>query len=109
MGRKCTVTGYNIYRDGKLAGTADATATAFTDNSVEAGAHSYKVTALYAEGESEFSDVADVTTAISSATAETAEGKAQFFDLAGQRRQQMQNGVNIIRMQNGKVIKVIKK
>lgn len=109
MGRKCTVTGYNIYRDGKLAGTADATATAFTDNSVEAGAHSYKVTALYAEGESGFSDVADVTTAISSATAEVAEGKAQFFDLAGQRRQQMQNGVNIIRMQNGKVIKVIKK
>lgn len=50
------VTGYNIYRDGKLLGTVDATTSTFTDTEIKAGdnnTYTYGVTAIYATEESE--------------------------------------------------------
>lgn len=51
------LTGYNIYRDGRLAATVDAGVTTFADSEADPSAeHSYMVTALYDKGESRPSD-----------------------------------------------------
>ena len=50
------VTGYNIYRDGKLLGTVDAVTSTFTDTEIKAGdtnEYTYGVTAVYSTEESE--------------------------------------------------------
>lgn len=47
-----TVKGYNIYRDGKLVGTVDASTTTFLDSKATYGSHTYVVTVLYEIGES---------------------------------------------------------
>ncbi len=49
------VTGYNVYRDGKLLGTVDASTSTFTDTEVKAGdtnTYIYGVTAVYSTEES---------------------------------------------------------
>ena len=109
MGKKCTVTGYNIYRDNKLVATVGADAASYTDVPAEGGSHTYKVSALYAEGESELSDAADVTTGISMAETGCGNGKAQVYDIAGRRLDNMAKGLNIVRLPNGKTVKVVRK
>ncbi len=50
------VTGYNIYRDGKLLGNVDASTTTFTDKEIksdDSNTYIYGVTAVYATEESE--------------------------------------------------------
>lgn len=108
MGKKTEVTGYNIYRDGKLAGTVDARTTTFADTPQQSGAHTYRITALYAEGESELSDAADTTTGISSVSAADGNGSTQVFDLTGRRIDRLSNGVSIVRLANGKTVKIAK-
>ena len=56
-----TVTGYNIYRDGGLIGTVDSTVTSYTDNNAADGDHTYYVTVVYAQGESDLSNPATPT------------------------------------------------
>lgn len=52
-----TLTGYNIYRDGVQAGTVDARTTSWPVSKADASTdHIYQVTAIYAEGESGFSN-----------------------------------------------------
>ncbi len=46
------VTGYNVYRDGELIGSASDTKNSFTDTELAGGSHTYAVTATYADGES---------------------------------------------------------
>lgn len=46
------VTGYNVYRDGELVGSASETKDSFTDTDLAGGSHTYAVTATYADGES---------------------------------------------------------
>lgn len=61
-GRQLTLKGYNIYCDGELVATADASATTF-DHSIgnmPTGLHTYHITALYDEGESALSNAAPV-------------------------------------------------
>lgn len=61
-GRQLTLKGYNIYCDGQLVGTADATAQTYehSTTTLPTGLHTYHVTALYAEGESALSNAAPV-------------------------------------------------
>ncbi|MDE6670163.1 MAG: choice-of-anchor J domain-containing protein [Muribaculaceae bacterium] len=49
-----TLQGYNVYRDNELIAEA-VEGTAYTDEAVPAGNHTYHVTALWAEGESDYS------------------------------------------------------
>lgn len=54
-----TLQGYNVYRDNELIAEA-VTETAYTDTTAPAGKHTYYVTALWAEGESDYSSPATV-------------------------------------------------
>ena len=50
--------GYNIYRDGKFIANVDENATSFIDSDVENNKHSYQVTVVYTVGESDYSNMA---------------------------------------------------
>lgn len=63
-GAALTLTGYNIYRDGKLLATVPAGTTHYTDNKLGEDGHIYHVSALYKEGESGWSNAATVVTGI---------------------------------------------
>lgn len=67
-GKKLTRKGYNIYRDGQKIGSAEAGATAFSDDKADGGSHDYTVTVVYAEGESAFSNIAEIATGIANVT-----------------------------------------
>ena len=64
-----TLLGYNVYRDDKLIAEKLST-TSFTDNEASIGSHTYYVTAVWKEGESNCSGLyqADITTGISTAS-----------------------------------------
>lgn len=55
------LSGYGIYRDGKLVDTVDGTETTYTDNIADGGSHVYQVSAIYTIGESKLSDVAVIS------------------------------------------------
>lgn len=50
--------GYNVYRDGKFIGNVDENTTSFIDSAVENNMHSYQVTVVYTIGESDYSNIA---------------------------------------------------
>ncbi len=56
IGANRALTGYNVYRDGALLASTDASTTEYDDLNLEAGTYSYTVTAVYTEGESEAAD-----------------------------------------------------
>lgn len=65
-----TVIGYNIYRDGELIATVDGTATGYTDSDDDGEEHTYNVTVVYQDAdsntvESAFSNDATIATSIS--------------------------------------------
>ncbi len=64
------VTGYNIYRDGKLIATVGADVFRYIDVNETDGEHTYYVTALYGNVESGLSNGATVVTAISEIAAD---------------------------------------
>ena len=62
-----TVTGYNVYRDGKLLKSVKGDELTFTDNTVEPEkTYVYAVSALFADGESEATLAPAITTDIES-------------------------------------------
>ena len=65
--------GYNVYRDGFKINEATVTATSYVDAAAPASAHhSYVVTAVYADGESQASNVAEVTLGVTDGVADRA-------------------------------------
>lgn len=64
------VTGYNIYRDGKVIATVGADVFKYIDVNETDGEHTYYVTALYGDVESGLSNGATVVTAISEIAAD---------------------------------------
>jgi len=61
LSRNSVLTGYNIYRDGTLAGTVnDPAILIYTDENLNMGSYSYTVTAVYDAGESEATDAVEV-------------------------------------------------
>ena len=55
-----TVTGFQIYRDGKLIDLTGAETMQYVDCNAEEGTHTYNVTVIYASGESSFSNDATI-------------------------------------------------
>lgn len=77
VGANDSITGYNVYRDGVLIGTADADGNllTFTDDGVDAGSHTYNVTVVFRDkdgntNESGFSNDASVTVTVVDAISE---------------------------------------
>lgn len=103
--------GYNVYRDGEKMNSSVLTDNAYTDEAPVTGA-SYTVTAVYDKGESDFSDEVTLKAATgvgataADAGAATATG---IFGLGGTQRPQLTSGVNIVRMSDGTVRKVVVK
>lgn len=58
------IKGYTIYRDGAVIGTADASATSFTDSEAGSAAHRYNVVVNFNRGISAASNNADLTAGI---------------------------------------------
>lgn len=73
-----TFGGYNIYRDGTKLNDAPVAATEYTDASPLAGKHTYMVTTVYKEGESDPSNASDVVGAEG-----IADGKARVSGATG--------------------------
>ena len=100
-----SLTGYNVYRDGQLIGTA--TECSYADGEAPAGNHRYQVTAVYNLGES-----AAATTEIAIATALAGARTVQlrpagYYSLDGKHLSAPVRGLNIIRMTDGSVRKAV--
>ncbi len=95
--------GYNVYCDGKLIGTAEATAVSFNDANSTDGQHTYAVTAVYAEGES-MPATAQITLEGISQIESGAAQSATVYSIDGKRAgKHLQRGVYI---ENGKKVVV---
>ena len=101
--------GYNVYRDGVRLNDTPLTSAGYTDDGVADGSnHTYAVTAVYKQGESNYSnEFSTVSTGIN--TIESNAKTASVYNLSGMRLPKAQRGLNIIREANGKVKKVIRK
>lgn len=116
---KVTLNGYNIYRDGVLLTQVGSTQLAYTDPTAGDESHSYVVSAVYTEGESDGTDpyLSDTFTDIQSVSALAGNSPVKVYDLSGRvvyegvlsgsARQSLHRGVYIIggkSMRNQKVI-----
>lgn len=110
-GAQLTLTGYNIYRDGKLVGTVDPATTTFDDPTANLAAadHTYFVTAVYEEGESGNSNEVSVTTTGINSIHSAESSVDGIWSVNGQKLNTLQRGVNIIKLDNGKIFKTVRK
>lgn len=111
-GKPLTLNGYNIYCDNVLVGTVDANTQTFDHNteSLASGQHIYNVTAVYAEGESGYSNDAMIAIASGIEDINTdSTGKITRYSVDGRRLSGPEKGVNIIRTEDGRTYKVIVK
>lgn len=106
-----TLKGYNVYRDGGKITPRPVTENSYVDTTVKEGeTHTYKVTAVYAEGESDYSAPVEVlTSGIAGTPAATAPGTVARYNLAGQRTGQSVHGVNIVKYSDGTIWKEVRK
>lgn len=104
-----TLKGYNVYRDGRKLNDAPIEANAYTDDkAVMGGSYTYKVTAVYAEGESDYSDEVTVSGATSIESVSASDAKADCYNLAGQKIAAPAHGLFIEKQADGTVRKVLK-
>ena len=106
-----TLLGYNVYRDGEKLNAAPVATNSYTDASAGNTQHKYKVTAVYSEGESGYSNevTVSITDGIDTVAADSAAAPEAVYNAAGQRVAVAARGLNIIRTADGKVRKVVKK
>lgn len=72
-----TVVGYRLYRDGQAIADVPAKSTTYTDTRLDGADHTYTVTVVYKEGESDFSNIAQsITTGIHTTDIDAPQGKA---------------------------------
>lgn len=102
--------GYNVYRDGEKINATVVTGNSYTDTYAPDNNATYTVTAVYAEGESGFSNEARVQTSGINGTvsAEKAVPEA-YYGIDGKNRSRIMPGLNIVRTSDGKTHKVIAK
>ncbi len=100
--------GYNVYRDGEKLNAEPVTANSYTDAVSDSKTHKYKVTAVYDEGESNFSEELSVgaTTGINTVATDPSSTPAAFYNIAGQRVDSSAKGITIVRTADGRVLKV---
>ena len=104
-----TLVGYNIYRNGEKINADVITDNTFTDSTVDKDKeNTYNVTAVYEEGESDFSNTvkASCTTSIKGVSTSS---DAAFYDISGERISKPMRGINIIKKQDGTTRKVLAK
>ena len=107
QGKPIVVTGYRVYRDGQPVVTLDASTLEYTDEAVDKGSHTYNVTLLTAQGESNYSNaVTIVPNAIHSITID---GVTERYNVAGQPIGNDRSGIQIVRAKDGRTYKVLKK
>lgn len=99
---------YNIYRDGTLL--ASTTAPTYVDNSAGTADHLYQVTTVY-EGNLESLPVTvkDGTSGIVTFNAQGTNAIQGFYTIDGKKLQQPVKGINLVKMQDGSVKKIVKK
>lgn len=104
-----TLIGYNVYRDGKKLNAEPLANTDYADNEPSMNSeHVYTVTAVYAEGESDYSNEASATvTGIRQPSINSAEGKPVYYTLDGKKVSESYKGVAIVRMADGTIRKVM--
>ena len=103
-----TLTGYNVYCDGKMIAFVPAPETSYTGEKADNSA-TYFVTAVYEQGESLPSNEVNVqATAIEEVMADMP-ADARIYDVQGRQLSELQPGVNIIRYSNGTARKVLVK
>lgn len=100
--------GYNVYRDNVKINTELVTTNKFTDTEAGHSEAVYTVTAVYDSGESAYSNEAVLTTTgISRPDADATTTESARYAIDGRRLDAPERGVNIVRMTDGKVRKVI--
>lgn len=106
-----TLRGYNVYRDGVKVNEMLVSENRFVDRTGnEGGAHRYKVTAVYAEGESDYSEEVEVlASGVTGIPKATNSDETARFGLSGQRLSVPVPGVNIVRYADGTTKKIIRK
>lgn len=81
-----TLTGYGIYRDGRLVATVPAGATTWEDDECHDGqSHSYSVTAIYNVGTSDPSIAASIVTGINGIVVDGNADNDNYYNVAGQK------------------------
>ncbi len=103
---KLTLKGYNVYRNDELI-ASEVEETTFVDTTAEAELNSYNVTAVWAEGESNYSNTAEANAIVGLDRIEKAEAERQTYNMAGQRVNATERGAYITR-QGNEVRKLIK-
>lgn len=103
---KLTLKGYNVYRNDELIAT-EVTETSFIDTTTEAELNAYNVTAVWAEGESNYSNTAEVNAIVGLDNVVATESATVTYNMAGQRVDASQRGAYISR-QGTEVRKLIK-
>ncbi len=106
-----TLVGYNIYRDGEKINAAPVAEPTFKDDSCEKGKDmTYNVTAVYEEGESDFSNDATALASHISGTASSVRATVSAaYGIDGTRMGDGGKGLRIERMTDGTTRKVIVK
>ena len=99
---------YNIYRDGTLL--ASTTAPTYVDYSAGTADHLYQVTTVY-EGNLESLPVTvkGGTSGIVTINAHGTNAIQGFYTIDGKKLQQPIKGINLVKMQDGSVKKIVKK
>ena len=99
---------YNIYRDGTLL--TSTTAPTYVDNSAGTADHLYQVTTVY-EGNLESLPVTvkGGTTGIVTINGQGTNAVQGFYTIDGKKLQQPVKGINLVKMQDGSVKKIVKK
>ena len=99
---------YNIYRDGTLL--TSTTAPTYVDNSAGTADHLYQVTTVY-EGNLESLPVTvkDGTSGIVTINGQGTNAIQGFYTIDGKKLQQPVKGINLVKMQDGSVKKIVKK
>lgn len=104
-----TLVGYNVYRDGKKINDDPVTEVTFTDNDVEKEQNvTYNVTAVYEEGESDYSnDASAIVTRLSGASTATPSSVSAAYTVGGTRSTSSSKGLRIEKMSDGTTRKVV--
>ena len=104
-----TLIGYNIYRNGEKLNAEPVAEVAFTDSNVEKEQSvTYNVTAVYEEGESDFSnDATAIVTRISDAASTAQSTVSAAYTVGGIRSNSNSKGLRIERMSDGTTRKIV--
>lgn len=105
-----TLLGYNVYRNNVKINNELVTTNSFTDTEAGHPDAVYTVTAVYDSGESSLSNEAMLTpTGIDQTGSDATATETERYAIDGRRLTSPERGVNIVRMSDGKVRKIIVK